>query len=945
MEINSKQKLDARAISSIKFDANLVKNQNLISTKFYANLGKNQNPIHANSRVNLTNPRKNFTRKIARFFAKFTLILCLICAINFAIFLLLDYLFPLNLDALHRPQSEFLYDKNGREIAARLASDEIWRVDTDEIPPLLKNSAIYFEDRYFYEHFGVNFFSIIRASAYNLTHKNQIGASTITMQVARMMEPKKRSYSNKIIEIFRAFELEYHFSKDEILKFYFNLAPYGGNIEGAKMASRIYFNRDLNELSIAQTALLSVVPKNPNANRLDRKSNIKRLKNRALKELFTHKIIDKSAYERGLAEKNENRRYEIANLAPHYAQMAFKNGISHSNLDLNLQIPLTNLLKNHVNRLQNRGVKNASAIIIDNQKMSVVAYVGSHDLGAFLGENDGVASPKNIGSTLKPFIYANAIDAGLITPKSRLIDTELHFGRYVPQNYLRDYNGEISASDALNFSLNIPATKLNLALGKNSIYETLKSSGIALNSKEFYGDSIALGAVEISLIDLALMYSAFSNKGAILPLEIAGEKRTKFVANLEIDSINLSENLMQKIDDNFMFWNKEFVKKNDFKQVEIGGKLSANSDLNFNQNLSMNANFQTPARVYFLDKFRNLDEEKQVNFNVDNLFKTMPQFNFVPNLVQKIDDLNKNLDFNFTPRWVEKFYQISPKFYGNANQNFVQILSPQSAFITTKMLENTNRAYLGSAWESANKPKIALKTGTSAGNRDLYAVAFSKNFTIAVWMGSFNGAITDGLTGSVTSAIVALEMFDEIAKNYDLGEFVSQDGVVMREVCVDAFLGAGEAEKLDKNAKNLDENLNKNELQCKKKAVDFYVKPIKRECDFYTQEELFFMLKNGLIDTQTLLKSVCASKFKNIRPLIAFPFDKEKIIAYDDETIVKFQCFSVFGDEIYMKIEDRYEKLKNGAVKKLKMRTGSHKIGCLDEMSNFSESSYEVVRF
>ena len=136
-----------------------------------------------------------------------------------------------------------------------------------------------------------------------------------------------------------------------------------------------------------------------------------------------------------------------------------------------------------------------------------------------------------------------------------------------------------------------------------------------------------------------------------------------------------------------------------------------------------------------MDKFRNLDEEKQVNFNVDNLFKTMPQFNFVPNLVQKIDDLNKNLDLNFTPRWVEKFHQISPKFYGNANQNFVQILSPQSAFITTKMLENANRAYLGSAWESANKPKIALKTGTSAGNRDLYAVAFSKNFTIAVWMG------------------------------------------------------------------------------------------------------------------------------------------------------------------------------------------------------------------
>ena len=220
MKINSKQNLDASAISSVKFGVNSVKNQNLISTKFYANLGKNQNLTHTNSRANLTNPRKNFTRKIARFFAKFTLILCSICAINFAIFLLLDYLFPLNLDALYRLQSEFLYDKNGHEIAARLAGDEIWRVDTDEIPPLLKKSAIYFEDRYFYEHFGVNFLSIIRASVHNLTHKNKIGASTITMQVARMMEPKKRSYSNKIIEIFRAFELEYHFSKDEILKFY-----------------------------------------------------------------------------------------------------------------------------------------------------------------------------------------------------------------------------------------------------------------------------------------------------------------------------------------------------------------------------------------------------------------------------------------------------------------------------------------------------------------------------------------------------------------------------------------------------------------------------------------------------------------------------------------------------------------------------------------------------
>jgi len=706
-----------------------------------------------------------------------------ILAAIFGGFLALDFAFPLNLNALHRPQSQILTDRNGEIIALRLSDDGFWRLKTDEIPEILKASVLHFEDRYFYHHFGVNFASILRAAFHNLTHSNRIGASTISMQVARMMEPKKRTYWNKAREIFAAFQLEWHFSKDEILAMYFNLAPYGGNIEGVKMASKLYFNRNLNELSTAQMALLSVIPKNPNLNRLDKKSNINALKKRVLSELFKSGVIDESAFNRGISENFKNERFDAPNFAPNFAQIAFKSGISGSNLDLELQLEVQNLLKKRISLLRDKKVKNAAAVIIDNDKMEVIAYIGSHSTAAEAGQNDGVLMRRNVGSTLKPFIYALAIENGLITPKSRLIDTQIHLGEYKPKNYYKDFSGIVTASDALGFSLNIPAVKLNHALKENSLYELLKRANLTDEEKKYYGEAIALGSISLNLLELTHLYTIFANSGKLLPLEFGG--------------------------------------------------------------------------------------------------------NFI--------------DSN------------------------VSLISANSAFITASMMENATRPYLNSTWKSANKPKIAFKTGTSADNRDLYTIGVSKNYTIGVWMGNFDGSKTDNLTGIDASWNVVFEAFEILAKRGEISPIKKPENLQTKRICTDAFM--------TKDCKNFDE--------------DFFVSEIKRDCDFYTNEEIFFLLNNQIIALDDLNNSECAQKFVSLKPLIASPAENAEFIAPDNNSSrVKVQCYAIFGEEIWVKIDDgEYQKIKNAQDFQLNLPLGRHKIGCLDENANFSQTEFSVRKF
>lgn len=1021
-------------------------------------------------------------------FLKFTLKIALFCAFAFALFLILDALYPLNLDMLNKQKSRILYDRNGEILNMQISDDQIWRfyAATDEIPPRLKQSAIYFEDRYFYYHFGVNPASILRAATYNFTQNftkksegnvERVGASTITMQVARMMRPKQRSYKNKIIEIFNAFQLEWHFSKDEILGMYFNLAPYGGNIEGVKTAAYFYFKKDLRELSNAQIALLSVIPKNPNKNRLDRRSNINALKNRLISQLREGGVISQSEYERALAEPFSPRRYAAPNYAPHYALLVFSNykmhnftakddanftqnfdsnsapggaagqagssahraaagaesnfsgatsaesnftaatkvganlssaantqagvdlkemspkeadfktnapkslnlgertslnlneresvesqtgaklnesksvkpneleganlderrdlinaarpsqntqslnlneqrdaarlpqnfsadtdldksqteyspqnpsadinlykrqnaadahphqnsqnpqnlnlnsrqdtvrlpqnpqadansserpsvnfsaqtnstsdarsqtnsssnaktqtdsaasaelqansdpnakvpqnfvlaaqaqinsdpnaktqensanskggaqskeqtaraqelarlseGKIYSNLDLKTQIALENFLKDEILELRSKGVRNGAAVLIDNESMSVIAYVGSHDFSANEGQNDGVRSQKNVGSTLKPFIYAKALQHGLITPSKKLIDAPIIFAGYVPRNYNQGFMGAVSATDALSLSLNIPAVKLNLMLEGDGLYEMLSNVHLAEFSKDYYGAGIALGSISMSLMDLARLYSAFANGGKLRKLEIAG--------------------------------------------VKIG------------------------------------------------------------------DD--------------------------------AKILTPQSAYIVTQMLRNAPRSYLGSVWQNTlNAPPLMFKTGTSADARDLYTVALTPKFTLGVWLGNFDGSKTRDLSGGVSAAKVAFNMFAFLDKSGMLGEaeFARPAGVSLRRVCTDAY----------------------REKECAQSAEDLTIDGVEpnEECEIYGTSELFYLLKHGLVDPQKVRAGRCAAKFAAVKPVLNDINAKTYETGADGFLRLKVQCTAVFGERVYIRL-------------------------------------------
>ena len=962
-------------------------------------------------------------------FLKFTLKITLFCAFAFALFLILDALYPLNLDMLNKQKSRILYDRNGEILNMQISDDQIWRfyAAADEIPPRLKQSAIYFEDRYFYYHFGVNPVSILRAATYNFTQNftkksegnvERVGASTITMQVARMMRPKQRSYKNKIIEIFNAFQLEWHFSKDEILGMYFNLAPYGGNIEGVKTAAYFYFKKDLRELSNAQIALLSVIPKNPNKNRLDRRSNINALKNRLISQLREGGVISQSEYERALAEPFSPRRYAAPNYAPHYALLAFNNykmqnftakddanftqnleqggtpgataeeagpsarravaiaesnfsdaasaelsftdttraapnlygsvsaqagvdskemdskeadfktdapkslnlsertslnlneregvesqagakpneaesavkpnggksanlderrdfiavhpsqnpqnlnlnsrqdtahppqnpqadansserpsvnfsvqtdfvsdasaqthfassdanaqtdstpgakiqtnsisgaksranfasdtkvqinsdlnaktqgnsanskagvqskeqtalaqelarlneGKIYSSLDLKTQIALEGFLKSEILSLRDKGVRNGAAVLIDNESMRVIAYVGSHDFSANEGQNDGVRSQKNVGSTLKPFIYAKALEHGLITPSKKLIDAPLTFAGYVPRNYNQGFLGAVSATDALSLSLNIPAVKLNLMLGDDGLYEMLSGVHLAEFSKDYYGAGIALGSISMSLMDLARLYSAFANGGKLRKLEIAGAK--------------------------------------------IG------------------------------------------------------------------DD--------------------------------AKILTPQSAYIVTQMLRNAPRSYLGSVWQNTlNAPPLMFKTGTSADARDLYTVALTPKFTLGVWLGNFDGSKTRDLSGGVSAAKVAFNMFAFLDKSSMLGEaeFARPAGVSFRRVCTDAY----------------------REKECAQSADDLTIDGVEpnEECEIYGTSELFYLLKHGLVDPQKVRAGRCAAKFAAVKPVLNDINAKTYETGADGTLRLKIQCTAVFGERVYIRL-------------------------------------------
>ncbi len=451
------------------------------------------------------------------------------------IFFISFYFFPL---PEFKNFSKTVYSSDSTLIAAYLTEDDKWRLRTrlNEVSPELIKAIIKKEDKYFYWHPGFNPFAIARAMFQNIYKGKRVsGASTITMQLARILEPSERNYYNKLIELLRAVQLEMHFSKDEILEMYLSYLPYGGNIEGVKSASFVYFDKAPEKLSLAQAITLAVIPNDPNKYRLDK--NVVELINK--RDRWIYKFSEEKIFsEKQLTDaKNEiliSQRFSLPHKAPHFSYLVsnnYKSDQLFTNLDLKIQTIAEDLLLNYVNRNYGKGITNGALVIVDNKDNSVKAYCGSANFydELYSGQVNGITAVRSPGSTLKPALFAQAFDLGLLTPQMKLNDIPTDFSGYEPENYDLEFNGPVSASFALVNSLNIPAVELLQKTGFNRFVNLLSNSGFAEISKQkkFLGLSTILGGCGVKHEQLIRLFTAFANEGKLRKLNYLKNENDK----------------------------------------------------------------------------------------------------------------------------------------------------------------------------------------------------------------------------------------------------------------------------------------------------------------------------------------------------------------------------------------------------------------------------------
>jgi len=435
--------------------------------------------------------------------------------------------------------SIMVLDEKGKILSGFLNKDEQWIFPSDKnlkIPDKLKKSVLLFEDKYFYYHFGINPFSIARAFVQNISHKRVMsGASTLTMQVVRLSNPKKRTYFNKFIEIFEAIKLEIAYSKDDIFRMYLNHAPYGGNILGYQAASILYYQKIPEELTWSEATTLAVLPNSPSLiSPLYNREYLIKKRNNLLTLLLNKNVIDKETYELSIKEPIPSSIQKFNMEARHLSQsLKSKYGstkkIIKTTIISEYQKNIEELAKNHAKYLEYKGIKNLSALVIETETRKVRAYLGSQNFydKKNNGEVDGVFASRSTGSILKPFLYALSIDEGLILPQSLITDTPTYFGVYAPENADQKFSGIVTAKEALIRSLNIPAALLLNNYGIFQFYEFLKKAGMTtlFRNSDDYGLTLILGGAEGNLYDIASLYCGLGNYGKFAPLKILADDK------------------------------------------------------------------------------------------------------------------------------------------------------------------------------------------------------------------------------------------------------------------------------------------------------------------------------------------------------------------------------------------------------------------------------------
>ncbi|MDW7681824.1 MAG: penicillin-binding protein 1C, partial [bacterium] len=420
---------------------------------------------------------------------------------------------------------------DGSMLRLALSVDDMWRIpiSAEEISPALKKAVLAYEDRRFNYHLGVDPLSLMRALIANIKAGKAVqGASTISMQLARLMEPKQRTITHKFIEILRAFQLELRYSKDDILAMYFNLAPYGGNIVGVKAASYLYFNKNPKQLSLGEAALLAALPNNPNGLRPDlHQEAALRAREKVLNVLERIGQISAQQKAEALSEPLPQKRFPLPFNIPHLSTLLLEKyageDILNTTIDPRVQHLAEQTLKDNLKPLKRKGITNGAVVVINNVDHRVLALVGSADFfdDKIDGQVNGAMAARSPGSALKPFVYALGIENGLISPESILYDVPVEYTGYRPVNYDDCFHGVVTVRQALTRSLNVPAVNLAADLGEEGLYSFLKNAGISTlpKPKDYYGLSLILGGCGVSLLELTNLYAGLANGGVFKPYQ------------------------------------------------------------------------------------------------------------------------------------------------------------------------------------------------------------------------------------------------------------------------------------------------------------------------------------------------------------------------------------------------------------------------------------------
>ena len=429
------------------------------------------------------------------------------------------------------PMSTGVWSADGELLRVTLSSDDQYRlwVPLDRMSPSIVEAFLLKEDRWFHWHAGVNPVALGRAALRTYRGERQ-GGSTLTMQLARLLyRMNTKTPSGKLRQIGAALWLEARYSKRELLETYLNAVPFGGNIQGVGAASLVYFGKAPDRVTLGEALTLAVVPQRPAARAGRRSSEAGLLAARARLGRLWLARHGNTAEDRRQVDLPivAASRFAMPWQAPHFVDALLASraprttsGRLDTTIDAGVQRVLELQIRRYLARREDVGISNATALLVDTRDMSVKAWVGSADYWrAGDGQVNGVLAKRSPGSTLKPFVYALALDQGVLHPQSMLRDAPASFGPFTPENFDGHFVGPITAEDALIRSRNVPAVQVAAQLTQPTLYQFLQSAGVRdLKPESFYGLALTLGGGEVSMEELAGLYAMLANGGTLQPL-------------------------------------------------------------------------------------------------------------------------------------------------------------------------------------------------------------------------------------------------------------------------------------------------------------------------------------------------------------------------------------------------------------------------------------------